>query len=47
MKLHEIAETIGISKEHVVYILNEKLDMKSFAQDGCHAWSHQINNAVT
>jgi len=46
MKLHEIAENIGISKEHVGYILNENLDMKIFAQDGCHASSHQINNAV-
>jgi len=32
MKVLEIAETIGISKERVGYILQEKLDMKSFAQ---------------
>jgi DNA-binding Xre family transcriptional regulator len=28
MKVHEIAETIGISKERVGYILHEELDMK-------------------
>jgi histone-lysine N-methyltransferase SETMAR len=28
MKLREIAETIGISKERVGYILHEELDMK-------------------
>jgi transposase len=28
MKVHEIAETISISKEHVGYILHEELDMK-------------------
>jgi len=28
MKVREIAETIGISKEHVGYILHEELDMK-------------------
>jgi len=28
MKLREIAETTGISKEHVGYILHEELDMK-------------------
>jgi hypothetical protein len=28
MKVHEIAETIGISKECVGYILHEELDMK-------------------
>jgi transposase len=28
MKVREIAETIGISKEHVGYILYEDLDMK-------------------
>jgi len=30
MKVREIAETIGISKEHVGYILHEELDMKKF-----------------
>jgi histone-lysine N-methyltransferase SETMAR len=34
MKLREIAETIGISKEHVGYILHEKLDMKKL----CARW---------
>jgi histone-lysine N-methyltransferase SETMAR len=28
MKVHEITETIGISKERVGYILHEELDMK-------------------
>jgi hypothetical protein len=28
MKVHEISETIGISKEHVGYILHEELDIK-------------------
>jgi len=46
MEVREIAETIGISKEHVRYILNEKLDIKSFATDGSRACSQQINNAV-
>jgi histone-lysine N-methyltransferase SETMAR len=30
MKVREIAETIGISKERVGYILHEELDMKKF-----------------
>jgi hypothetical protein len=34
MKVHEIAETIGISKECVGYILHEGLDIWIFAQDG-------------
>jgi len=46
MKVCEIAETIGISKECVGYILHEELDMKSFAQDGCCACSQQIKNAL-
>jgi hypothetical protein len=28
MKVREIAETMGISKEHVGYILHEELNMK-------------------
>jgi hypothetical protein len=28
IKVHEISETIGISKERVGYILHEELDMK-------------------
>jgi DNA-binding transcriptional regulator GbsR (MarR family) len=28
MKVHEIAEIIGISKERIGYILHEELDMK-------------------
>jgi transposase len=46
MKVHEIAETIDISKERVGYILNEELDKKSFAEDGCRASSQQIKNAL-
>jgi hypothetical protein len=46
MKVHEIAETIGISKERVGYILHEELDMKSFAQYGRYACSQQIKNAL-
>jgi len=34
MKVREIAETIGISKEHVGYILHEELDMKKL----CTRW---------
>jgi PP-loop superfamily ATP-utilizing enzyme len=45
--VREIADTIGISKECVEYILHEELDMKSFAQDGCHTCSQQIKNALT
>jgi len=42
VKVREIAESIGISKERVGYILHEELDMKCFAQDGCRACSQQI-----
>jgi hypothetical protein len=45
MKVCKIAETIGISKELVGYILHEELDMKRFAQDGCHTCTQQIKNA--
>jgi histone-lysine N-methyltransferase SETMAR len=34
MKVCEIAETIGISKEHIGYILHEELDMKKL----CARW---------
>jgi len=34
IKVREIAETIGISKEHVGYTLHEKLDMKKL----CARW---------
>jgi hypothetical protein len=46
MKVREIVETTGISKEYVGYILHEELDMKSFAQGGCCACSQQIKNAL-
>jgi hypothetical protein len=42
IKVRKTAETIGISKECVGYILHEELDIKSFAQDGCSACSQQI-----
>jgi transposase len=45
-KVHEIAETIGISKEREGYVLHEELYMKSFGQDGCRACSQQIKNAL-
>ena len=32
MKVLEIAETIGISKERVGYVLHEEMDMKSFTR---------------
>jgi len=32
MKVREIAETIGISKERVGYVLHEEMDMKSFTR---------------
>jgi hypothetical protein len=47
MKVHEIAETIGISKERVGYILHEELDIKKLCADGCHPCSQQIKNALT
>ena len=34
MKVHEIAVTIGISKEHVGYISHEEFDMKKL----CTRW---------
>jgi len=46
MKVHEIAETIGISKERVGYIWHEELDMRKLAQDGCRACL-QIKNTLT
>jgi hypothetical protein len=42
----EIAETIGISKERVGYILMKKWIWKSFAQDGCRACSQQIKTTL-
>jgi len=41
MKLREIAETIGISKEHVGYILHEELDMKKL----CARWVPRLLTA--
>jgi len=41
MKVHEIAETIGISKEHVGYILHEELDMKEL----CARWVPRLLTA--
>jgi transposase len=47
MKVREIAETIGISKECIGYILHEELDVKKLAQDECCTCSQQIKNALT
>jgi histone-lysine N-methyltransferase SETMAR len=41
MKVHEIAETIGISKECVGYILHEELDMKKL----CTRWVPRLLTA--
>jgi histone-lysine N-methyltransferase SETMAR len=41
MKVREIAETIGISKEDVGYILHEELDMKKL----CARWVPRLLTA--
>ena len=41
MKVREIAETIGISKERVGYILHEELDMKNL----CAGWVPRLLTA--
>ena len=41
MKVHDIAETIGISKECVGYILHEELDMKKL----CARWVPRLPTA--
>jgi histone-lysine N-methyltransferase SETMAR len=41
MKVREIAETIGISREHVGYILHEQLDMKKL----CARWVPRLLTA--
>jgi len=41
MKVREIAETIGISKEHVGYILHEELYMKKL----CARWVPRLLTA--
>ena len=47
MKVLEISETIGISKERVGYIFCMKNWIrKSFAQGGCRVCSQQIKNAL-
>jgi len=38
MKVHEIVETIGISKEHVGYNLHEELDMKKLCARWVPCW---------
>jgi hypothetical protein len=40
MKVREIAETTGISKEHVGYILREELDMKKLLRKMGAALAH-------
>jgi hypothetical protein len=46
IKVHEIAETIGISKEHVGYILHEEMDMKKLCARWVWRCSQQIKNAL-
>jgi histone-lysine N-methyltransferase SETMAR len=41
MKVREIAETIGISKEYVGYILHKELDMKKL----CAKWLPRLLTA--
>jgi histone-lysine N-methyltransferase SETMAR len=41
MKVREIAETIGISKERIGYILHEELDMKKL----CARWLPRLLTA--
>jgi hypothetical protein len=41
MKVREIAEIIGISKEHVGYVLHEELDMKKL----CERWVPRLPTA--
>jgi transposase len=45
MKVREIAETIGISKEHVGHTLHEELNMKKPCVNGCRTCSQQIKKA--
>jgi predicted DNA-binding transcriptional regulator len=45
MKVREIAESMGISKESVGYICMKNWMRKGFAQDECRAYSQQIKNA--
>jgi transposase len=46
MKVSEIAETIGISKERVGYILHEELDMKKLCARWESRYSQHIKNAL-
>jgi transposase len=46
MKVREIAENIGISKERVGYILHEKLDMKRLAHSRSKTHSHENTRTV-
>jgi hypothetical protein len=46
MKVREIVETIGISKERVGYILHEELDMKRLCTRWVLRCSQQIKNAL-
>jgi hypothetical protein len=46
IKVREIAETIGISKERVGYILHEELDMKKLCARWCRACSQQIKKVL-
>jgi hypothetical protein len=46
MKVREISETMGISKERVGYILHEELDIKKLCARWCRACSQKIKNAL-
>jgi hypothetical protein len=47
MKVREIVETIGISKECVGYILHEEMDIKKLCTRWVPRCSQQIKNALT
>ncbi|KYQ60738.1 hypothetical protein ALC60_00185 [Trachymyrmex zeteki] len=38
VKLRELAEAMGISKERAGYILHDLLEMKSYRRDGCRVF---------
>jgi predicted XRE-type DNA-binding protein len=48
MKVREIAETIGISKERVGHILHDELDMKkNHYRDGIMVLEHRWNKCIS
>ena len=46
MKMRDISEIIGISKERVGYIFHEKLVIKRLCAKWCRACLQQIKNAL-